>query len=196
MKHEGPQLESLLHRLTECPPEFLMTQKVSGAGPGETNLSAIIQDHFIAMGRPLSEVAFSQFRRDAPAFTQNHLKLIALMVWLLHDEWFLKKPELIPHMWSMLSTRLRPLSLVVQAADAVKDADRREELTRTMLAWLSLRPRGETEAQARDRLNTLDSDERQRVLRQTRDAEMRARLIREKMAADAAKAAAARYSPE
>ena len=56
--------------------------------------------------------------------------------------------------------------------------------------------RGETPAQATDRLTMLDSAERLKVMRQTRDAEARARKIREQMAAEAARAAAARYSPE
>jgi hypothetical protein len=78
----------------------------------------------------------------------------------------------------------------------VGDPDRREELVRVCLAELGLRPRGETVAQAMDRLNTLDSVERKRVVDQTREAEARARQIREAMARRAAQEAAARYSPE
>jgi hypothetical protein len=45
-------------------------------------------------------------------------------------------------------------------------------------------------------LNTLDSVERKRVVEKTREAEARARQIREAMARRAAQEAAARYSPE
>ena len=51
-------------------------------------------------------------------------------------------------------------------------------------------------AQATDRLTTLDSIERNRVMRKTRSAEARARRIREEMVKKSAQEAAARYSPE
>jgi hypothetical protein len=73
------------------------------------------------------------------------------------------------------------------------DADRREEFVRRLLLNMNLRPAGETEAQASDRLQTLDSAERQRVLRAAAKAEHRAREIREAMARAAAQDAASRY---
>ena len=82
------------------------------------------------------------------------------------------------------------------AEDAVADADRREELRGCAWRGLGLRPRGETVAHATDRLTTLDSVERVRVVSQTRGAEARARELRRKMAEEAARAAAARYAPE
>jgi hypothetical protein len=51
-------------------------------------------------------------------------------------------------------------------------------------------------AQAADRLNALDSLERDRVIRETRAAEERAQKVREAMAKKKAEEAAARYSPE
>jgi hypothetical protein len=127
---------------------------------------------------------------------RNYRRLIAVATWLLHDDFFLSRPQLAQLMWKTLSRELIDLAGVVKPEDAVHDPDRREELVRVILKHLGLRPRGETAQQAKDRLNTLDSAERLKVVRQTRDAEARARKIREQMAAEAAKAAAARYSPE
>jgi hypothetical protein len=131
----------------------------------------------------------------APA-SANRGRLIAVATWLLHDDWFLARPALAPAVWMLLSQGLDDLAAVASAQDVVRDPDRREELVRVCLKHLGLRPRGETVVQATDRLNTLDSAERLKVVRQTRDAEARARAIREKMAAEAARAAAARYAPE
>jgi hypothetical protein len=78
----------------------------------------------------------------------------------------------------------------------INDPDRREELVRLCLKGLGLIPQGESAAQAADRLTTLDSVERDRVIRETRQAEARAREIREAMARKRAEEAAARYSPE
>ena len=86
-------------------------------------------------------------------------------------------------MWSMLgSERLRQLARLVKAELFVSDPDRREELARFVLASLDLRPAGETVEQASDRLTTLDSVERDRVLRRTAAAEKRAREVRQAMA--------------
>jgi hypothetical protein len=85
---------------------------------------------------------------------------------------------------------------LVNARQWVTDPDRREELARLCLNALGLRPAGESRAEARDRLNTVSSVERRRVLHATRAAELRAAEIREAMRKKAAEEAAARYSPE
>ena len=62
------------------------------------------------------------------------------------------------------------------------------------LARLGLRPAGETIAQAQDRLTTLSSAERQRVMRAARAAEERARAIREALVRKAAQESADKYT--
>jgi hypothetical protein len=64
------------------------------------------------------------------------------------------------------------------------------------LRALDLRPAGESVVQAQDRLTTLDSVERVRVIKEARAAEERARKIREEMARKAAEEAAAAYGRE
>jgi hypothetical protein len=66
-------------------------------------------------------------------------------------------------------------------------------LVRRLLHELDLRPAGETAAQAADRLQTLDSAERERVLREAAKAERRAQAVRDAMARAAAQDAANRY---
>jgi uncharacterized protein YoxC len=61
---------------------------------------------------------------------------------------------------------------------------------------LGLRPGGESESQALDRLTTLNTAERQRVIRAAREAEERARAIREAMAKKAAEEAADKWTRE
>ena len=79
------------------------------------------------------------------------------------------------------------------APQLVSDPDRREELARLCLRALGLLPAGETAAQAQDRLTTLSTAERQRVIREAREAERRAQKIREAMVKKAAEEAAAKY---
>jgi hypothetical protein len=88
--------------------------------------------------------------------------------------------------WKRLVELVRPEKFI-------SDPDRREELVRSCLAQCGLRPQGETQSQAADRLTTLDSAERDRVLRATAAAERRAREIREAMARKQAQESASRY---
>lgn len=195
MTHEGPQLDPLLHRLAECPPEFLLPPLIGGRG--EIDVAAIVCDQFRDWSPESNFVPTSGQVTSLRAASAEHQRLMAVATWLLHDDWFLARPALSSAAWDLLlSDSLQSLSKLVRADVIVNDADRREELTRVCLRALGLRPFGETEAQALDRLTTLDSVERDRVIRNTRSAEARTRQIREAMARKAAQEAAARYSPE
>ncbi|HEX7378914.1 MAG TPA: hypothetical protein VF278_17460 [Pirellulales bacterium] len=182
----GPQLDSLLHRLAECPEEFLLP-------PERIDVVALACDHLRVLGRSIPHAPQSIFVLALPAAQS----LAAVVLWLLRDEWFLARPELADASLTFLRSEvLAQLASLVPAEAVVSDADRREELVRLCLKELGFCPAGESEAQAADRLTTLDSVERDRVIRETRSAEARARQVREAMARKRAEEAAARYSPE
>jgi hypothetical protein len=195
MNQEGPQLETLTHRLAECPPEFLL--KPRQGDTGAIDVPAIVADHFRNLLEGTLNDEARQCVQAVADFAASRQQLIAIVIWLLHDRWFLDRPQLSPALFRLLlADSLGRLSEMVRPETMVADPDRREELVRVCLNALGLRPRGETVAQATDRLTTLDSVERDRVVRNTRAAEARARKIREEMAKKAAQEAAARYSPE
>jgi hypothetical protein len=195
VKDEGPLLETLTHRLAECPGEFLLEPGEGDAIAGEIDVIAIVSDHLRALGdaRPENDVTPALSSRSVNA---NLLRLIAIVTWMLHDDWFLKRPDLATAQRELLLEKLAPTAAVVDAKTIVTDPDRREELARVCLKHLGLRPKGETIAQATDRLTTLDSAERVRVVKETRRAEERARKVREMMAKRAAEEAAAKVSRE
>lgn len=187
MFEAGPQLEPLLHRLAECPADFLLP-------PREIDVAALICDHFRALGLPIPDAAR---RRLLVAAQPGAQALISTVLWLLRDEWFLARPDLAePTLRFLQSDLLRRLAKLVRAEEVINDPDRREELVRLCLKEIGLKPAEESDAQATDRLATLDSVERDRVIRETRSAEARAREVREAMARKRAQEAAARYSPE
>ncbi len=187
MSPTGPPLDGLLHRLADCPPDFLL-------GPGEIDVTALACDHFRALGVAIPD---PQERGAVAALSSETQRLLPIVLWLLRDAWFVARPSLAEATLRLLqSDSLAKLAKLVRPEAIINDADRREELVRLCLNGLGLAPEGESAEQAADRLSTLDSVQRKRVIRETRKAEARAREIREAMARRRAEEAAARYSRE
>ncbi len=185
---EGPEIERLLQRLARCPREFLQ----AGTEDGSDAL-AIICDQMRRV-IPNEPPELSPHLPRLRSGSTPHQSLLAIVGWLLYDDWFLQMPELGPAMWQLYtSPKLIELSKLLKPELFVFDADRREELTRFCLQVMALLPRGETNSYAKDRLTTLDTIERNRVLRATAAAERRAREVREAMARAKAQESASRY---
>ncbi|GAA4428599.1 hypothetical protein GCM10023148_32700 [Actinokineospora soli] len=170
---------TLTRRLADTPPDFL-------ADPATLSPAAIVSDTLVAMGGPpLSPALAARFTGADPNWT----RLVLLTCWLaagsggdaarLHD---------------LLTTGLSDLAALVPAERFASDPDRREELARVLLRGLGVVPEGETAAQAADRLDTVDSVRRHRLLADSRAAEERAEQIRKALADKRAREAAARYS--
>lgn len=193
---QRPSMEGLLRRLAECPPEFLATCLNANGGK---QVAAIIADHFrIRTGEPLSRSQRDWLKSLSLPTRSKQLErywgLLSICVWLMHDDWFLDRAQFAGMGWSWLSgPTIRPLSDLIHPAQFLSDPDRREELTRLCLLAHAVIPRGETPEQFHDRLNTLDSLERRRVLQATAAAERRARAVREAMARAKAMESASRY---
>ena len=153
MKTEGPLLESLTHRLQECPAAFL-EEPMIGDSDGVV-VAAVVADLVRSLkGDPLLRPKTNAFV-SKKAKERNRLRLVLVASWLLHDPWFRAK-ELGETALRFLGKDLRTLATLVDAEQFVADPDRREELARYALSRLGFRPKGETEAQARDHLSTLD----------------------------------------
>lgn len=183
----GPPLEALLRRLADCPADFLAEPRIGAAGA--VHVPAVLSDLLVSLSggalRPNQAATFNA--RDAGA-DRNRLRLALIAAWLLHDEAFGGR-DLAPRALSFLADDVTALAPFAPAERWLQDPDRREELARRCLQALGLRPAGETAAQAEDRLTTLDSAGRQQVIAAARQAEERARQVREAMAAEAARQA-------
>lgn len=196
MKQEGPPLAALTHRLAECPDDFVV---VGEQDDGGLCVAALISDFFrryrdgtpIVAGDPFLRTLVSEHQGLA---AKRHAGLLSVSTWLFYDAWFSDKPEFSTPMWNLLrSEGLRSIAQLLQAKQVISDPDRREELARICLNGLELRPQGESIAQATDRLMTLNSVERERILRETAAAEKRAREVREAMAKAKALESVSRY---
>lgn len=194
MNAEGPPLERLTRRLADCPAEML-AEPASGAGRG-VHVAAVISDLLIGLGgRPLTPKEAAAFA-PAAAAERNRLRIVLIACWLLHDDAFRAAGRHAEAARRFLADEVPALAALAPAEQWVRDPERREELARLALRALDLRPAGETAAQAQDRLNTVSSAERARVVAAARAAEARARSIREAMRKQAAEEAAAKVSRE
>lgn len=192
----GPPIEALTRRLIDAPRDILA--EPLGAPGGRVEVAAVVSDLVrLHGGSGFDTVGAAPFRVPPAADTAsfNWLRCVLIASWVLADPSLVAvgRPDAVA---TFLASGLQELAATVSSATLVSDPDRREELARRCVQALGLLPHGETEAQAVDRLNTLDSAERARVLAATLEAERRAAEVRQAMHAQAAAEAAAKASRE
>jgi hypothetical protein len=196
MQHEGPPLELLLRRLAETPSDFLGTPVFDGKG--DVNVAALIVDVLASHGHAIAPADLAQLNRPAgnAKLRQNWLTLAAVTCWLLHETPLATKRLSHQALRTLFFETSLALAEEARAEQYLYEDDRREELARTVLRDTGLRPRGESIAQAQDRLHALSSVERRRLVEAARAAEKRAREIREALERKAAEEAADKYTRE
>lgn len=193
----APPVERFTRRLAECPPELLSEPRTADAPAGAVDVAAVVNDLLVALGAAGGLSAKEAARLEAArAADRNALRLTLIGTWLCHDPWLREAGGLAEPVLGWLQGALPPLARLVEADLFVRDADRREELVRSLLESLGVVPEGEKPAQAADRLRALSSVDRARVIRETRAQQERARQLRERLASERARQAAARYTSE
>jgi hypothetical protein len=194
MEREGPPLEVLVRRLAETPGDFLGDPKI--AGTGEVEVRAVVGDVLRLSGQVPSAASLEVFAGADARKDRNRLSVTLLVSWLLADDWFVAGRFSPPALIKVLHDDATEIAALVGAKKFVSDPDRREELARLVLARLGCRPQGETMAHAQDRLMTLSSLERTRVLKASQAAAQRAREIREALVKKAAEESADKWTRE
>lgn len=193
MNHEGPALERLLRRVAETPADFLAEPRTT-SGRGLVYVPAVVSD-LLALHACDSLDLTALAPDDSPA-ARARAGLSLLLCWLLADPEIISKRFPVATLHTLLTAGAYELSVQLAPSKYRDDPERREELVRFALARLDLRPSGETLAQAQDRLTALSSAERARVVAAARQAEQRARAIREALARKAAQESADKYTRE
>ncbi len=194
MQAEGPILETLTRRLAETPEDFLTEPRISNLG--KVHVAAVVGDLLRSLSQPVEARDLAAFDGQDQKRDRNRLAITLLLCWLLSDEWFRQNTLPEGAMLELFKQAGGQLGAQVASRKFITDPDRREELARLALARLGYRPAGETVAQAQDRLTSLSSTERARVLQASRAAEERARAIREALARKAAEESADKFSRE
>lgn len=193
LSREGPPLAALLQRVAETPKDFLAEPRIRAAG--QVHVDAVVGDLLGALGAAANTRELERFAGKGPA-DRNLLAVVLLLCWVLADPWFASAAPTKPELLGLLGDAASELAAATPARKFVEDPDRREELVRVTLATMGCRPAGESEAQAEDRLTSLSSAERARVVEASRAAELRARQIREALRKKAAEESADKYTRE
>lgn len=192
MTLEGPSLDRLVHRLGETPGEFLKEPRQGKRG--EVRVDAVVADLITALGgEPPPSAELKRFTARG-AKQRNRLRAVLVACWLLHDEWFVDAQRFGEQALQCLDQGLNELVRLVSADALVSEPERREELARLCILALGLRPAGESGDQAADRLKTISSVEREKVVQAAKARERRARELREAMERKRAAEAAANYN--
>jgi hypothetical protein len=194
MEKIGPDLTILTKRLAEIPADFL-DEPIIGKS-GRLAVAALVNDMLQRFGRRAYVNELSFFEGNNVKQDRNRLQLIAITTWLLSEEWFTTASISAENILLLLTQALTEMANATRADKFVTDSDRREELARVILARLNFRPANESKTQAIDRLSSLSSIERQRLLEESRAAEKRAREIREALARKAAQESADKWTRE
>jgi hypothetical protein len=194
MERQGPILESLTRRLAETPVDFLSEPRIGGKG--QIHVAAVVGDMLRRLPEAPQNISLDEFDGSDARRDRNRLSITLLLCWLLADDWFRREKIAAKEILQLLEKDAAELAAYAPSKRYVTDAERREELVRLALSRLGFRPAGETRAQAEDRLSTLSSAERARVLKASRVAEERARKIREALLKKAAQESADKYTRE
>ena len=180
------ELSYLLKRISETPKEFFnpVVKKGKKIGKNEINLGAIVNDLIFDHGGNYMIIsAIDSFFENKNKDNLNYLKIVSILVYLFYDESFMiEKCDYKKIFGFLKSPKLKELSRIVDYREFLEDQERKEELARLALEALGFLPKGETQKKAKDRLTTLDSIERKKIMEKTRIAQEKARKLREALA--------------
>lgn len=194
MNLSGPSLETLIRRLADTPQDFMDEPSVAGAG--RVAVAALVNDLVTMHGGRAVLEALEGFEGDSARGDRNRLAVAMIGIWLLADPWFLAQRLDAAALVRSLAEVAAEMAATTPAHRFASDAERREELARSMLARFGYRPAGETVAQATDRLAAISASERRRLLEASRAAQQRARAIREALARKVAEESADKWTRE
>lgn len=184
---EGPDINTLHHRLTEYPKEWMTPQPPS-------YFYALMHDAVFALSESVQVSSLARFNRP---FAQCEWYQASLLVaYFLMDSGFKSFQYESDFLIDAIENTAKELSQAGSNTLYIQDVDRREEFIRVVLSAIKLRPAGETVNQAEDRLQAVSSLERVKVLKAAKVAEQRAHDLRIALAKQKAKEAADKMTRE
>lgn len=188
-------VERLCRRVAEIPLALMGSMNPRDDGP-VLHAEAFISDVLLLRTGTILEPGeaedwrYVHKRKKGPRDARRRrVRTGVIVAWVLADDAFEGVDR--ARFMKLLEEIANGLGGVVEPAQLVGDADRREELVRRVLKSIDVAPAGETLEDAEDRLASLDSVKRVTLLREARAAEEARRERERKLAAELAKKRAA-----
>lgn len=194
MNKPGPALEAMMRRLLDIPIGFMAEPCIGNAGT--VSVPALVNDvlRMHAQGAAVRWLeALGGMDRRA---RRNRLAVVMIVAWLVAEEWFIAQGLSRRELCTLFESATVPLAHSTPAHKFVMDPGHSEEMVRVVLAHFGYRPAGETPEQAGDRLAAVSGAARRKLLQASRQAERRAREVREALARKAAEEAADKWTRE
>lgn len=126
----------------------------------------------------------------------NHWRAIHISIWLLSHQNFINSAFIEDKLYNFWFEELSEASLYVKFKEWISDDERAEEMVRLLLHCCEIIPDGENQDEAADKLSSLSSADRQKVLKQSYEAHERIMNIKREMAEKKAREAANTYGRE
>ena len=186
----GPPVSELIHYIKQCPPDFLKAPVLKGQG--EVYTEALVNDIWRFLRK--QTVAPAKIDLKADQRSSEELLLIQICCWLATHPFFAGvSPEWFE---SLVHKGFKDVAGLVKPELWLSDEERAEELSRIVLREARVVPEGESKEEAEDRLDSVDTVKRRKVLEESKAAIERAREIRRRMAEAKAREAANVYGRE
>jgi hypothetical protein len=194
---KAPTITYLTDRLINCPPVFLETPSTTSEPEGISTIALLSDLKYFILGEYISREETTKLSIPKSPENINYLLIVQICIYLLFDSFFKGKKNLSEKLNSLFYEHLFNYSRVIQAKKFIVDSERREELIRFVLYCLDFVPDGETEKYALGRLSTLDSIEREKLIKETREIQIkREKEIQKAIRKREAEEAASRMSGE
>ena len=126
----------------------------------------------------------------------NHWRTIHISIWLLSHRNFINSAFIEEKLFNFWFEELSEASQYVKFKEWISDDERAEEMVRLLLHCCKIIPDGENYDEAADKLCSLSSADRQKVLKQSYEANERIMNIKREMAEKKAREAANTYGRE
>lgn len=185
----------LVTHLKKCPDSFL---KPSALFEEEgLNSRALISDTYRIVSNN-----FLQKNFNLPAstilktVTYNHWRAIHISTWLLYHQDFVNNPLIENKLSNFWFEELGKAAVYVKFNDWISDDERAEEMVRLLLNCCEILPKDENENEATDKLSSISSVDRHKVLKESYEAHERIMRIKREMAEEKAREAANTYGRE
>jgi hypothetical protein len=182
----------LVTHLRKCPDSFLKPS-VFLFKEG-LNSIALIYDTYRNVSNDFLRNDFS-IPKDVN-LNSNHWQAIHVSAWLLSHQNFINKPSIEDKLYNFWFEELREASAYVKFNEWVSDDERAEEMVRILLNCCEIIPNGENQDESTDKLSSLSSADRHKVLKQSYEAHERIMNIKREMAEKKAREAANTYGRE